>query len=241
MINDYGISDEKLGDFATRNNFAARFVYPQDLTTGRDVNFSKSIPFLPIDWEETIDIDSMFDEAKKLEKHYVPHRRHESHEGWSSLVIHGLSSVHTESSHTYGYTDETAPWRWTDIADLCPTITEFFKHRFDYDKYFRIRIMKLSPGGFIIPHRDSLEEKENHIGPVNFALNDPKDCNFYMDGYGILPWKPGRMMKLNLFHVHAVWNQSKENRYHIIVHGHAGRSWTDRILKNYNIWKNIYV
>ena len=100
MINDYGISDEKLEDFAARNNFVAKFVYPQDLTTGRDVNFSKSIPFLPIDWEETIDIDSMFDEAKKLEKHYVPHRRHESHEGWSSLVIHGLSSVHTESSHT---------------------------------------------------------------------------------------------------------------------------------------------
>lgn len=241
MISEYGISSEKIENFAERNNYAAAPAFPQDLTTGKEVNFSNKIDFLPIDWESVLDIDTMFHEASKLEKHYVPHRKHESHSGWSSLVIHGISSVHTESSHTYGYTDETAPWRWTDVADLCPTITNFFKSQFDYDRYFRIRIMKLAPGGFIIPHKDSLKENENHIGPINFALNNPEGCNFYMDNVGILPWKPGRMIKLNLFNIHAVWNRSKENRYHIIVHGHAGKSWSDRIFRNYSIWKNIYV
>lgn len=240
MISEYGISDESLEDFANRNHFIASPKYPQHFRAGKEINFSDKISFLPIDWESVLDIDTMFDEAKRLEKHYVPHRTHESHSGWSSLVIHGISSVHTESSHTYGFTDQTAPYRWTDISDLCPTITEFFKNQFDYDRYFRIRIMKLSPGGFIIPHQDSIDVKENHIGPINFALNDPEGCNFYMDDIGILPWKPGRMIKLNLFNVHAVWNRSRENRYHIIVHGHAGKSWPDRIFKNYNIWKNIY-
>lgn len=241
MVNEYGISDESLENFADRNNFIAAPRYPQHFQTGKDINFSDKIPFLPIDWENVLDISAMLAEAKKLEKHYVPHRIHESHSGWSSLVIHGISSVHTESSHTYGFTDQNAPWRWTDIADICPNITNFFKTQFDYDRYFRIRIMKLSPGGYIIPHRDSIDIKENHIGPVNFALNDPEGCNFYMDNIGILPWKPGRMIKLNLFNVHAVWNRSNENRYHIIIHGHAGKSWPNRILNNYNSWKKIYV
>lgn len=240
MINDYGVSSEPLEDFASRNNYSASPKFPQHLQNGKEIHFSNEIPFLPIDWEEPLDIDQMFYEANKLEKHYVPHRKHESHSGWSSLVIHGISSVHTESSHTYGYTDDTTPWRWTDISDLCPTITDFFKNKFDYTDYFRIRIMKLSPGGYIIPHKDSINISENHIGPLNFALNNPNNCNFYMDGIGILPWQSGRMMKLNLYNVHAVWNQSNENRYHIIIHGRSGSSWTDRIKRNYDIWKKIY-
>jgi hypothetical protein len=239
-LSEYGISNEKIEDFCSRNEYPAKPKFPDDLN-GKSVSKSPEIPFLPIDWEYEIPVQDMYHEAHKLRKHYVPHRHHETHKGWSSLVIHGISSVHTESSHTYGYNDETAPWRWTDIADHCPTISDFFKNHFDYDRYFRIRIMKLSPGGYVIPHKDSLDESENHIGPINFALNNPENCNFYMDGVGYLPWVAGRFMKLNLYNVHAVWNRSNEDRYHIIVHGIAGKSWSERILNNYLEWKKIYV
>jgi hypothetical protein len=240
IINEYGISGESIESFAKRNNFPAAPKYPQTLKTGNEVNWSDQLPFLPIDWETEQDWESMYQEAKKLSKHYVLHRNHESHSGWESLVIHGLSSVHTESCHTYGYTDANAPWRWTDIADHCPTITNFFKNQFDYNKYFRIRIMKLRPGGYIIPHKDSLTVKENHIGPINLALNHPEGCKFYMDGIGYLPWQKGRAIKLNLYNVHAVYNESNEDRYHMIIHGDAGNSWPDRIYNNYKNWRSIY-
>jgi hypothetical protein len=241
LLNEYGVSGESVMSFAQRNNYSANKAYPQDLINGNQVNKSSDIAFLPIDWETDQDWDTMHQEAKRLSKHYVQHRSHESHQGWSSLCIHGLSSVHTESSHTYGYNDDNAPWRWTDIADWCPTITNFFKTQFDYTKYFRIRIMKLSPGGWIIPHKDSLTQDQNHIGPINLALNNPDECKFYMDGVGYLPWTAGRAIKLNLYNVHCVVNHSNEDRYHMIIHGHHGSSWNDRMYNNYLKWKEVYV
>jgi hypothetical protein len=243
FLNEYGLSSEPIDQFVARNRFPAeqKVKYPQNLTTGQEVNRCPDIPFLPIDdWLDTEDWPKMLEEAQRLSKHYVPHRNHENHQGWSSLCVHGLSSVHTESSHTYGFKDADAPWRWTDIADWCPTIAEFFKNKFDYSKYFRIRIMKLAPGGYIVPHRDSIVQEENHIGPINVALNNPEGAEFYMDGHGYLPWVQGRAIKLNLYNVHSVFNHSKEDRYHIIVHGHMGNGWTNRILNNYNNWKKVY-
>ena len=241
LVNEYGVSDEDPKSFANRNNHPANIKYPQNLTNGRDVTMSNDIAFLPIDdWKETADWDQMLFEAKRLQKHYVQHRSHELHAGWRSLCIHGLSSVHTESSHTYGFTDADAPWRWTDVADWCPTIRAFFKDQFDYKKYFRIRIMKLAPGGWIVPHKDSMTRDENHIGPANIAINHPADCHFYMDNIGYLPWEAGRAIKLNLYNVHQVYNHSNEDRYHIIAHGHAGDSWSNRLYHNYNNWKKIY-
>lgn len=240
IINDYGVSKEPIESFCSRNHYPAKVKYPQHFTTGREVNKAPEIPFLPIDWETEQDWERMYAEAKALHKHYVHHRSHESHQGWSSLCIHGLSSVHTESSHTYGFNDDNAPWRWTDVSDWCPTITKFFQEEFDYTDYFRIRIMKLSPGGYVIPHKDSLTQDQNHIGPINLALNHPEDCRFYMDNIGYLPWKAGRAIKLNLYNVHAVYNHSREDRYHVIIHGKVGKSWDQRILNNYNTWKEIY-
>lgn len=240
ILNEYGISNEPIESFAKRNDFPAKQHYPQDLTNGRAVNMHPDIAFLPIDWETPQDWEGMYQEAKKLAKHYVPHRNHESHQGWSSLCIHGVTSVHTESPHTYGYTNDTCPWRWTDVADVCPLITNFFKTAFDYQTYFRIRIMKLAPGGYVIPHKDSLTLDEKHIGPINIALNNPEGCKFYMDDIGYLPWQQGRAIKLNLYNVHAVYNDSNEDRYHLIVHGRMGASWPDRIYNNYKTWKNIY-
>jgi len=241
VLNEYGISGEPIESFVRRNDFPANIHYPQDLQTGMEVRRDSRIPFLPIDdWMQTEDWAGMHEEAKRLSKHYIQHRSHESHKGWSSLVIHGLSSVHTESSHTYGFTDENAPWRWTDVSDWCPLITNFIKTKVNYKKFFRVRIMKLAPGGWVIPHKDSLTQQENHIGPLNIALNHPDGCKFIMDGVGCLPWTQGRAITLNLFNVHAVYNDSNEDRYHMIVHGWAPDHWSDLVYNNYNNWKKVY-
>lgn len=240
-VTEWGVSNEPPEEFAERNKYPAKPKYPQDLKTGREIHMSNQLDYLPIVGFEDADWDKMLWEAKRLEKHYVPHRHHESHSGWSSLCVHGLSSVHTESHHTYGFKDrKDAPYKWTDVADWCPTIRDFFENRFDYTDYDRIRIMKLSPGGWIIPHRDSVTLDEDHIGPTNIALNNPENCHFYMDEIGYLPWEQGRIIKLNLYNLHCVYNWSNEDRYHIIAHGRLGPSWNKRIEDSYHYWRKIY-
>ena len=90
MINDWGISSEPIEEFVKRNQFNISPTFPQNLKDGREVHFNNSIDFLPIIGFENEDWEAMHQEARNLEKHYVPHRHHESHKGWASLCIHAL-------------------------------------------------------------------------------------------------------------------------------------------------------
>lgn len=234
MIDEWGRSSESVESFVERNMHPASPAFPKGLANGKEVLLSNNIPFLKIQGFEGIDWDVMYNEAKYFEKHYIPHRTHEPHAGWESLCLHGISSVHTEAPHVYGYpSSEDAPFKWTDVSEFCPQIKKFLNEQFDYKKFYRVRIMKLRPGGFIIPHKDSISESENHLGPINIALNNPKGCQFYMDGHGVLPFDQGTIMSLNLFNVHCVYNNSSEDRYHLIVHGKKGPSWSKRFYKSY--------
>ena len=228
-------------DFREKYAHNTKPIYPQHLESHQDVRRSNQIPFLPMLPYADVDWDKMYHEAKSLSQHFVPHRSHESHKGWSSLCIHGLSSVHTEHHTYYGYEErEDAPYRWTDVSTWCPTITDFFQNDFDYTQYDRIRIMKLAPGGYIVPHRDAFDEQQNKIGPTNIALNNPEGCDFIMNGAGVLPWQQGMTIKLNVFNEHCVYNDSDEDRYHIIAHGKAGDSWSNRIWHSYDYYKSKY-
>ncbi len=241
MIDEWGISSEPVDWFTTRNFKPAGPIYPQNLLSSQDILGTSNIPFLPIVGFERVDWPQMHSEVKSLENHYVPHRAHESHRGWSSLCLHGLSSVHTEAHQRYGYKNiEDVPFVWTDIAKFCPTLVSFLKNQIDYEKFYRVRIMKLSAGGFIIPHKDSLSEEENRIGPINIALNNPKDCFFFMDQFGYLPFEQGTVMSLNLYNVHCVVNRSHEDRYHLIIHGKRSSEWSQRFYESYVRYKLVY-
>lgn len=219
--------------FIEENNYPAKKYYDSQIDDNKKLFYAKNIPFLPIIGFEDTDWESMYQEAKRLEKQYVHHRASES-KGWQSLCIHGLSSIHTDHHPYYGFPDrETAPYRWTDVADWCPTITNFFKNIFGYTEYARIRIMKLEAGGYIEPHQDIDNYEESKLGPINIALNNPDGCKFYMQDVGYLPFKQGSVIKLNLYNKHCVYNNSNEDRYHLIVHGKAGPTWPKRLLDSF--------
>ena len=57
---------------------------------------------------------------------------------------------------------------------------KFFKERFPYKNYYRLRFMLLEPGGFITPHKDT---DTNKLSPINMALNHPKGCLMKMSGH----------------------------------------------------------
>jgi hypothetical protein len=199
------------------------------------VNESR-LPWLKLDIQ--YDHETMLKEAAALKHLFVKHRDGDGsggyrHKGWRSLCIHGISSEKTNHYEEYGYkSNEETPYQWTEIADLCPCTVDFFKNKFPYKKYYRVRFMLLEPGGFITPHKDM---SENKLSPVNMALNHPDRCKMKMKGHeGFVPFKPGTAIMLDVGNEHAYINDSKEDRYHIIVHGVKTKEFEELVERSYN-------
>lgn len=174
----------------------------------------------------SIPYQEMLKEAKSVHDRFVDHRE-DNGTGWRSLCIHGISSTHTNSDAYYGYNNVQAPYVWTDIEENCPVTFDFFRQNFHYVKYQRIRFMLLEPGGYIEPHRDS---NSFTLGAINISLNNPSGCRLVTE-QGTVPHGDGTAVMFNTSYEHSAWNDSDENRYHIIVHG----------MPDSNYWKNIVV
>ena len=191
---------------------------------------TKDIPFkFSCNLNNTVDWGTMLSEAMRLSHYYVEHRRGESHKGWESLCIHGLSSVHIGSNKDWVSDEYNDKNKWTDVSYWTPTITEFVKS-LQFTKLARVRLMKVKAGGWISPHADG-----GAIGALNIALNNPIDCNFVIQGFGILPFynsqnkQNPRIILPNIGYVHSVKNSSNQDRFHIIIHGKRSET-TEKIL-----------
>jgi len=181
-------------------------------------------PFLQIDFKD--DFEKMHQECIKNDHLFVGHRQKDkhlsySHDGWSALTLHGIRPDATENYDQYGLSEPN--YKWTDACKYFPTCVEFLK-KLGYKDYDRVRIMRLAPGGYIMPHSDG----EGRIfGPLNIAINNPEGCNFYFKNWGRVPFKQGTGFFLDIGNIHAVHNNSNEPRYHFIVHGHIN----DRLIQ----------
>ena len=174
-------------------------------------------PWAPV--SVPVDQTKINEELIKLEHFFVPHRDKDKissygHEGWSALTLHGLDYDKTENYDRYGHTDESQ-YRWTEVCDYCPYIVGLIKS-LPFSSYGRVRIMKLSAGGYIMPHVDG---PGRIFGPLNFALTQPEGCRFVFKDIGTVPFKVGRGFMLDIGREHIVVNDSAEDRYHIIIHG----------------------
>lgn len=161
------------------------------------------------------------EELEQIDSLFVPHRDKDGsggygHLGWNGVTLHGIGPTKTQNYEQYGYkTQEEADYHWTSICRKCPYIVDTIKS-LPFSKFDRVRIMRLSPGGYIMPHKDG----EGRIfGPLNIALTQPEGCEFIFEGRGVVPFETGRGFMLDLGRRHSVINYTDEYRYHIIVHG----------------------
>lgn len=191
-------------------------------------------PYLPLSidgpWQEILN------EARSIAHLFVPHRDDGHSSGWSSICLHGLSVTLTDAPGAYPeYRDipyENLPWQWTELTQMCPITTDYFKNIFPYKTYQRLRFMKLDAGGYIAPHHDS---NSFTLSAVNISLNNPINCNMVLEDIGIVPFNSnGGVMAFNTSYEHSVWNNSNEDRYHIIVHGLYNHKWHKIIVDSYN-------
>ena len=160
----------------------------------------------------------MYNEAYALKDRFVDHRYSKSaHNGWKSLCLHGISAEHTNHYDMYGYkSKKDVKYVWTDIADLCPITTNYFKNIFPLKSYSRLRFMWLTTNGWIGPHTD--DPDNDKLAPINFALNNPEYCIFKFSSGHVVPYTAGEAYFLNVANEHSVWNNSTEDRIHIIAH-----------------------
>lgn len=173
------------------------------------IRHNSSLGFLELDVE--VPYNDIFDEINNIKNMFTNHRTHDS-KGWSSFTVYG------KQYNKPGWDDEdTTPSIWTpESFDLLPKTVEFFQNHWPCFKYTRLRIMRLAPGGYITLHRD--DPAPGQLSPVNIAINNPIGCNFYMENEGIIPFTSGKAIMLNVCRLHAVINNSNEDRYHIISH-----------------------
>ena len=191
-----------------------------DINVGLDFDlWGSDWPWAPMDVElDTFEVNK---ELEVLDPYFVSHRDLDKtggygHGGWSGITLHGIDYDKTEGHEQYGFnTEEEANYHWTDICDKAPYIVNMIKS-LPYSKFNRVRIMRIEPGGYIMPHKDG----EGRIfGPYNLALTHPDGCTFHFEGKGKVPFKPGRGFFLDLGRRHCVVNYSREFRYHVIIHG----------------------
>ncbi len=208
---------------------------PSELNKDEQLNWiiNKS-PIVSLRLDIEMPYEEMFQEAYNLINDFYVHRSNgENHSGWKSLVLHGRGKHITQGDDQYDIS--TLPeMHWTEIADLCPVTTNFFKNVMPLDQYLRVRFMLLEPGGYILPHCDNDKDK---LQAFNFALNNPDDCFFGIEGFGNIPWQPGDARIINISKNHAVWNNSNTPRIHMIAHGWAKekyKEYRDCVIRSYN-------
>jgi hypothetical protein len=185
-------------------------------------------PYAPVNVK--LDINKVSEELNRLQYFFVPHREHDKissygHEGWEALTLHGIDYDKTENYDRYGYESEAA-YRWTEVCDYAPHIVETIR-RLPYQSFGRVRIMRLKPGGYIMPHVDG---PGKIFGPVNLPLTQPQGCRFVFKDIGTVPFKVGQGFMLDIGRQHCVVNESNEDRYHIIIHGQTNKDM-DTLIK----------
>ena len=183
-------------------------------------NYLESVKHLPIPYlklKVTVPADAIYQEWLQVKHLVVPHRSHdyESHRGWESLCLHGLSATQTEWYTQYGYQRGFPPAHdWTEIADQCPQTVAWIKQTFPSNHYMRIRFMMLRAGGFIAPHTDTAKCE---LAPINISITQPAGCDFTWTEFGVQPWQPAEAYLMNISFEHAVTNSSDTDRLHMII------------------------
>jgi hypothetical protein len=166
-----------------------------------------------------IDHECMLNEAIALKEHFVIHREGSyDHKGWKSLVLHGWNNEQSGHWKDYGYKDIDSVIKdlhWTELSNRCPKTVDFVKNHFPSNIFGRVRFMLLEAGGYIAEHADS---RVPLLDNTNISLSNPRDCLWRWGDGETLYMIPGKTYVMNIHYSHSVYNNSDEDRYHLIIH-----------------------
>jgi hypothetical protein len=214
---DIIVPNTELIDFLTVNK-KKQWNYPNTIPNNL---WETDWPWSQVNATGTHNYNEIIAELSAVHDLFVEHRAEDKiasygHEGWYSLTVHGIDYDKTENYDRYGFSSEQeANYKWTSVCDKLP-LTKNLIDSLPFKDYGRVRIMRMRPRGYIMPHTDG---SGRIFGPFNFAINNPEGCEFVIEGHGVVPFKQGSGFLLDIGMKHAVLNDSEEHRYHIIIHG----------------------
>lgn len=162
--------------------------------------------------------EQAYEEIKNIKELFVEYRSSYTTKGWASLPIVGKSSSEPYAWNVYGYNNakDAAPdMKWTEIADMCPTTTNWLQTVYPSNSYGRTRFMLLDAGGLIEPHTDT---DYSVLAAINIAITNPKGCVWKWNDGETLEIAPGDVYAMNLSYEHSVVNPTDQDRYHLIIH-----------------------
>lgn len=199
------------------------------------MRYKSGLPWL----ELSIDVpaDQILNEIYNIQDMLVPHRDdYAEHQGWESFCIHGRGHDLTREDSQY---PDAPDHHWTrEAKDLMPQTVKFFQTSWPGQEYQRLRVMRLRPGGYISMHAD---QSAPGLAPINIAITQPDQCYFVMEKHGCVPFGPGKSFWLDVSNNHAVFNDSDQDRWHIIVHQSLNHpDFRDLVAKSYNLLYNRY-
>jgi len=186
-----------------------------------------------------LDIDvphqAMLEEVMKQKHMFVKHRG-DDHPGWYSMTIHGQDVHLTQDmkwyiEHNVFDSDNSPPYQWTKLADLCPVTKDWLETCWPFSKFNRVRFMLLEPGGYIEPHTDY---ENRRLAAFNVAISNPPGVEFAMEEAGLIPWEVGDARGIDIGRMHAVRNIGTEPRIHMIIHGLWGNGFHELVCRSYD-------
>jgi hypothetical protein len=192
------------------------------------------LPWLQLDLD--VPTETILQEIPNIEHLLCNHRDSEynEHQGWKSFCIHGKSYDATREDSYY---NDDRPHGWTTQAKtLMPNTVKYFSTSWPGSKFSRLRVMLLDPGGYVSMHTDT---KISQLTAINIAVTQPDGCQFVMERQGTVPFSPGTAFWLDLSNNHAVFNNSKQARWHIIVHQQFDENFQNIVVNSYKKLYNI--
>ena len=195
--------------------------------TAKWIQTESGLPWLPLDIE--VPAQTILSEIQNIKHLLVDHRDdYAEHSGWSSFCLHGKAHNATREDEYY---NDDRPYIWTpEAVELMPQTVEFFK-KWPAEKFARLRVMRLAPGGWISVHRDA---NIKSLTPINIAITQPSGCSFVMEHHGSVPFAIGTAMLLDVSNLHTVFNNSDQDRWHLIVHQQFNQEFDILVAKSYN-------
>jgi hypothetical protein len=199
--------------------------------TGDWIRCHSRLPWLQLDIE--IPAHTILQEINNIKHLLTMHRDdYAEHSGWSSFCLHGKAYNATREDDYY---NDDRSYTWTPEAkELMPKTVKFFQH-WPTAGFQRLRVMHLAPGGWISVHSDT---RTSMLNPINIAITQPDNCAFVMDRHGRVPFKVGQAILLDVSNLHTIFNNSDQDRWHLIAHQRPSPEFDDLVVKSYKILYN---
>jgi len=140
--------------------------------------------------------------------------------GWKGLTLYGKEWNELNRPWNIGdEPDETLlPYKWTQIADDCPTIVSWLKGFSFFKRYGRIRFSYLLPGGYIGLYSYIVPVTQLHI-PLNVPLDSSWEVKNTIGDLEKIPLETDAAFEVDLSSPHQLKNDSTEIRIHLVING----------------------